>query len=147
MGASDTFSLPDALITRLHLLRRQRRGKKLRLRGKVIRASLSKSDKDRIFRKTKGRCHICGGIIKGKWQADHVFAHALGGDHNPDNYLPAHEICNNYRWFYEPEEIQWILKLGVWLRTQIEKATPIGRLAAEGFCAHERRRAGRRKKL
>ena len=62
-----------------------------------------------------------------------------------DNYLPAHAVCNNYRWFYGAQECQWILKLGVWLRTQIERKTSVGRMAATAFCAHERARASRSK--
>jgi 5-methylcytosine-specific restriction endonuclease McrA len=83
-------------------------------------------------------------LIEGRWEADHVFSHSLGGQNAADNYLPAHTICNNYRWFYGTEEFQWILKLGVWLRTQIEKETKLGRLAAEAFCSRDRLRAGRR---
>jgi hypothetical protein len=41
--------------------------------------------------------------------------------------------------------MQWILKLGVWLKTQIEKVTEVGQMAAKAFCAHEKRRAARRK--
>ena len=48
------------------------------------------------------------------------------------------------RWFYGTEEFQWILKLGVWLRTQIEKETALGRLAAKAFCSYDCTRAGRR---
>jgi hypothetical protein len=33
----------------------------------------------------------------------------------------------------------------VWMRTQIENATPVGRGAGQEFCQHERRRSGRRK--
>jgi hypothetical protein len=62
-----------------------------------------------------------------------------------DNYLPAHKTCNNYRWHYSPEEFQIILKLGVWLRTQIEKETTIGKAAGAAFVAHDLRRAARRK--
>jgi hypothetical protein len=32
----------------------------------------------------------------------------------------------------------------VWLRTKIENEQPIGQAAGEQFCAHERRRKGRR---
>ncbi len=73
-----------------------------------------------------------------------MFSHSLGGRHEADNYLPAHSICNNYRWFYGTEEFQWILKLGVWLRTQIEKETVLGRLAAKAFCTYDCIRAARR---
>jgi len=108
--------------------------------------ALSKRERDTVLRKTGGRCHICGGEIAGKkWQADHVSAHGTGGKHKVENYLPAHSICNNYRWHYGAEEFQWILKLGVWMRTQIEKETAIGEVVAQQFCSYERKRHRRRK--
>jgi hypothetical protein len=95
---------------------------------------------------TGKRCHICGGKIVGdKWQADHVLAHSGGGLHALDNYLPAHALCNNYRWDYSAEEFQHILKLGVWIRTQIERGTPVGKMAARQFLSHEKSRLKRRK--
>jgi 5-methylcytosine-specific restriction endonuclease McrA len=145
MGASNIFGSSDDFAARLRSLRQGRRDRKLELRSHVVRKPLSRLERDKIFMKTAGRCHICGGLIEGEWQADHVFSHSLGGQHTADNYLPAHPICNNYRWFYGTEEFQWILKLGVWLRTQIETQTALGRLAAKAFCAHDRIRAGRRK--
>lgn len=144
MKAPAAFETDGAFASRLRLLHRARRNQKLQVRGQVSRRGLSRAERDHIFAKTAGRCHVCGGPIEGPWQADHVFSHSLGGKHAADNYLPAHAICNNYRWFYGAEEFQWILKLGVWLRTQIERGTKLGRMAAKAFCAYERRRAGRR---
>src|SRR5690242_11853497 len=95
------------------------------------RRSLSALQRAEIFQKTAGRCHICGGIIEGAWQADHVLAHSGGGTHVSDNYLPAHSLCNSYRWDYSSVEFQQILKLGVWLRTRIERKTQVGKLAAK----------------
>jgi hypothetical protein len=63
-----------------------------------------------------------------------------------DNYLPAHSSCNGYRWFYGPEEFLWILKLGVWIRTLIERETPLGQQAATAFWKHDCIRAARREK-
>jgi hypothetical protein len=74
-----------------------------------------------------------------------AIAYGGGGGHAADNYLPAHALCNNYRWDYGADEFQQILKLGVWLRTQIERKTPLGLLAAKSFLAHETVREGRRK--
>ena len=54
-------------------------------------------------------------------------------------------ITAKSNWHYDPEEFQWILKLGVWLRTQISRRTKIGRDAARSFCGHDRHRATRRK--
>ena len=59
-----------------------------------------------------------------QWKADHVLAHSSGGVHSPENYLPAHALCNGYRWDYDPEEFQWLLKIGVWARRQMERAVP-----------------------
>lgn len=144
MSASDTFKSGAEFGKRLRSLRRLRRRRKMETRDQLVRRSLSRVERNQILRKTGGRCHICGGLIEGRWEADHVFSHSLGGQHEADNYLPAHKICNNYRWFYGTEEFQWILKLGVWLRTQIEKETTLGQAAAEAFCSRDRLRAGRR---
>jgi hypothetical protein len=134
--AAELRSLRTALRSRVKANRAQR--------GR--RAVLTKRGRAEVLRKTGGRCHICGGLIDGdKWDADHVMAHATGGTHAADNYLPAHAICNGYRKHYESDEFQWILKLGVWLRTQIANDEPLGVIAAKKFCEKERSRAGRKK--
>jgi hypothetical protein len=83
----------------LKRLRAQREG--LKAASKLPdrkRSTLSSDERDAILRKTDGRCHVCGGLIEGPWQTDHVLAYSSGGDHSVDNYLPAHRTCNNYRW-------------------------------------------------
>ena len=120
---------PEALVARIRALRQERAQRKDDTRGqKPVRQSLSPAERDAVLAKTDARCHICGGEIDPQetWNADHVLAHSGGGEHHLDNYLPAHGTCNNYRWDYLGEEMQYILKLGVWLRTQIEKETPAG---------------------
>jgi len=109
------------------------------------RQRLSARERQHILSKTGSRCHICGGIIDGEWDADHVLSHSKGGEHSVDNYLPAHKMCNNYRWHYLAEEFQEIMKLGVWVRTQIERNTKIGNQAAEKFVRYEMQRVARRK--
>lgn len=121
----------------------------LRVKSKALdptrRKSLTSKERDLILQKTGKRCHICGGKIKrGEiWQADHILAHTHGGKHSIENYLPAHSVCNNYRWHYGAEEFQWILKLGVWTRTQIEDRTSLGIALAEKFIKYERNRISR----
>jgi len=111
------------------------------------RQSLSPSERARIKAKTAGLCHICGGPINGSaWNADHVRAHSAGGTHRADNYLPAHPLCNKYRWDYSAEEFQLILKLGVWMRTKIELRKAFVGEAAAAFLAHERTRLDRQRK-
>jgi hypothetical protein len=147
MPADQVFSDVSALAGALRALHAQRRGRVISGRSdRARRVVLTKADRGKVLGKTDSRCHICGGTINAdEWQADHVLACSTGGAHSVVNYLPAHSICNNYRWHYDAEEFQWILKLGVWLRTQIEKKTIIGQEVGQKFCEHERRRAGRRK--
>ncbi|MGE3407588.1 MAG: HNH endonuclease [Pirellulales bacterium] len=136
------------LARRLKRLHGKRKRKKERVNEAGIkRRSLTESQRGEILRMTGSRCHICGGkIIDGQpWQADHVFAHAHGGQHTSDNYLPAHKLCNNYRWFYGAEEFQWILKLGVWFRTQVEHEDAQAIALAERFVKYDNHRRTRRK--
>jgi 5-methylcytosine-specific restriction endonuclease McrA len=147
MSASNRFPDSNSFPAELRRLHAQRNSSAATRRAKPARRpALTKSERDAVLKKTDSRCHVCGGLIEGNaWQADHVFAHSAGGIHTVGNYLPAHSLCNNYRWNYGTTEFQWILKLGVWLRTQIATETTIGRAACEAFCAHERRRQMRRK--
>jgi len=108
---------------------------------------LSSSERLQVLEKTANRCHICGGQIEDVWEADHVLAHSGGGEHSVDNYLPAHRICNNYRWDYISQEFQEILRMGVWLRNEVEIQSPIGKQAGEAFIKKEKRRLDRRKKV
>ena len=89
--------------------RREKEKSKRKTKGPK-RLSLKPDERKFILSKTKSRCHICGGLVGNRWQADHVLAHSAGGNHSPDNYLAAHPVCNNYRWDYLPEEVELILK-------------------------------------
>jgi hypothetical protein len=109
----------------------------------IVRSGVTPAQRRIIFAKTAGRCHICGGMIDGQWHADHVLAHSTGGAHSVDNYLPSHSVCNNYRWHYSAEEFQLILKLGVMVRTMVEKGVRPGPDIAEAFVKHEGKRIGR----
>ena len=147
MNATTLAQTPELFAEYLHELRLKRRLLKRGVEaGKVRRQALSKTQRLAILEKTGRRCHICGGAIDGKWHADHVLAHSGGGQHAADNYLPACALCNNYRWDYIAEEFQQILKLGVWVRTLVEKKTPLGLKVAQRFLAHEMRREGRQKR-
>ena len=147
MGATRLFKNADQFATYLATLRRKRRKRELEIRSRgPKRQSLTPSERQTIMKKTGGRCHICGEEIQGKWSADHVSPRAQGGSHGTDNYLPSHPICNQYRWFFGPEEFQWILKLGVWFRTQIQRKKPAALILADGFLLHEKSRDRRRRK-
>ena len=75
-----------------------------------------------------------------------MLAHSTGGPQQLDNYLPAHQLCNNYRWNYMPEEFQWVLKIGVWARLVMEKSQ-LGQQMARQFCGYEKARVRRRKSV
>jgi len=137
---------PERLRDRFVWLRSEREQQKSANRAGRRRGRLSEADRQVVLAKTGGRCHICGGEIgEQEWEADHVLAHSGGGGNNTDNYLPAHATCNNSRWDYLPEEVQFILKLGVWARTQVETSTPVGRMIEERFTKHEATRTARRR--
>jgi 5-methylcytosine-specific restriction endonuclease McrA len=146
MPADEVFADFAAFAVALRELHIERREQVVSYRTKRLpRGHLTNRHRRAILEKTSSRCHICGGIITDRdWQADHVLAHGTGGEHSLDNYLAAHSTCNNYRWHYTAEEFQWILKLGVWARTEIERQTRIGRHIGEKFCEKEVRRAQRR---
>ena len=109
--------------------------------------SLTKGKRYAIWDKTDGNCHICGrNVDKDKFEADHVKTYSIGGKNNVENFLAACRTCNNYRWHYSPEEIQWILKIGVWAKTKIDHNDKIGNIIAENFIKKEVERENRRKK-
>ena len=128
------------LITNLKLIRR---------RDKIIgvkRSSLTKKQRELVLAKTNSHCHICGiEISQNNFQADHVKSHCMGGEHKEHNYLPSCFTCNNYRWHYSSEEIQIILKLGVWAKTKIMNDPMFGLEVANNFVKHEMSLRKRRK--
>ena len=134
---------PHTLRDRLNELRANRRAQK-KVLGRKNRRALNRSERATILSFTDGKCHICGGDVGEKWQADHVRAHSAGGKHSLDNFLAAHPSCNNYKWDYLPEEIQIIQRLGVWAKTQIERGTRIGGEIEDRFSKYEAHKNSRR---
>jgi 5-methylcytosine-specific restriction endonuclease McrA len=92
-----------------------------------IRRSLRQQGRDQVYAKTNGHCHICGGRLDKEWTADHVVPHAADGPHALDNYLPACSVCNRLRWHYTPEDIRYILELGIYARREVKKQSQLGR--------------------
>ena len=114
--------------------------------GMRQRQSLSKAQRREVHSKTDGRCHICGcDVPVDNFEADHVKNHTSGGECLVENFLPSCRTCNNYRWHYLPQELQWILKIGVWAKTHMSKKTSIGEDMLSEFVRHDVTREGRRK--
>lgn len=107
---------------------------------------LNKEQRKIVFEKTDGLCHVCGCTLDiADFEADHVKPNSQGGTNVVDNFLPACSKCNNYRWNYSPEEIQWVLKLGVWLKTKIQVRSEQGLEIAKEFLEDEIKREARRR--
>lgn len=145
MKTSKLFESPEKFAAHLHKLCSDRMNEKQGFRDQVTRKAPSAALREEILAKTAGMCHICGDKLEDSWHADHISHHSKRGPHEVANYLPAHPQCNSSRKGFDPEEIQWIMKLGVWLRTQIQNETDLGKNAAVKFLAHERTRHSRRK--
>lgn len=131
---------------RLQKLRGKRRtyNKAWKERHKGRRA-LTDEERPRVLEKTGGTCHLCGGKIQEiAWHLDHVFPISPGGQDGPDNYLPAHALCNAYKLDNSSEDFQWLLKLGSWIRHEIEEGSRTGIAAAKAFTTPDEHRRGRR---
>ncbi len=145
-GDLNPFRKEEDLARRLCALRVQREEAQKRA-VKVPRKALKHEERAAILAKTGGRCHICGGLIAedSDWEADHILRRCVGGDNQSDNYLPAHGLCNTYRWDHLPEEVQWVLKIGVWARKRMEGNSDMGRKMLHLFFQNEKRRERRRR--
>jgi len=96
--------------------------------------------------KTDSHCHICGIELGQKgFHADHVKPHSTGGIHAESNYLPSCSTCNKLRWNYSPEEIQVILKLGVWAKSKVLDGSDLALVIANEFVKHDMKLRKRRK--
>ncbi len=121
---------------------------RVRRRRRFRRRALSEADRAVIRAKTKGCCHICGGRLGERWVADHVVAHAGGGEPSLDNLLPACRVCNGLRWHWTATKIRKILQLGIYANREIRNLTPLGKELQALYrrrTAENQRRQGRRR--
>ena len=130
----------ETLIEKLRELKATRNDN----RSKEIRKSPTQSMRKYIFQKTGGKCHICGGNLDKGWHADHVLPHASGGQDSVENFLGSCSVCNMARWYFCPEEIRLILKLGRIAQTEIRKGTKRGKFIAQKYIAEEEQRRKRK---
>lgn len=90
-------------------------------------------EKKIIFDKTNGLCHICGNALSPE---KYSITYSLLFNEQ-DQPLPACKSCKTFHDNYLSDEIKWIIKLGLWAKTQIEYETEIGQLLAEEFIDYE----------
>ena len=140
-----TIKTGKGLINLVHSLREIRWKANGRVKGKK-RSSLTKAQRQRILEKTNSRCHVCGVEIHlNGFHADHVKTHSSGGEHKENNYLPSCQTCNSYRWHFASEELQIVLKLGVWAKGKMLRKSELGSQIANEFVKHEMKVRKRRK--
>lgn len=109
------------------------------------RPSLSNTERKRVKAKTGGRCHVCGGSLRGKWYVDHVRPRARGGPDREDNYVPCCGICNGARRHRRSRTIRKILQLGAYLLPELKRRTALGKEVVALFT--ERRKKNRMRRL
>lgn len=98
---------------------------------RALRQSLSKTQRAAVRAKTGNTCHVCGILIEGEGQVDHIVPHSHGGMGALDNYLPICKSCNRLRWNYSPDVFKLVIQLGVFAKDQIRRSTPLGRQIAK----------------
>jgi hypothetical protein len=143
-GDAQLPSCPEDLANRLRQLRKERHDQDRLTR---MRSRARAEQRPEILNKTGSRCHICGGEIPtdSYWEADHVYPEAAGGDSKTDNFLAAHGLCNTAKWDHRGEEFQWVLKIGVWAKKQMEGRTVLGQQMLQLFWEREQQRVKRQK--
>lgn len=101
-----------------------------KIRNPPRRRALTPDERREIWKKTGGRCHLCGDSIgkcgSGRWQADHVVPHVLSGKQSIDNYLPICRECNGLRWSHGPKLLRLIMRMGVYAKHEIRHGRPLG---------------------
>lgn len=62
----------------------------------TTRRHISTTARVRIFERTGGVCHLCGGRIHAgeQWDAEHPTALAMGGSDKEEDLRPAHAKCH-----------------------------------------------------
>ena len=107
--------------------------------------SLSLAVRKRIRSKTGGRCHVCGGPLGPKWEADHIRPRARGGMDMESNYLPACGVCNATRWNRSSKVIRRMLQLGMYLLPEIRSNSNLGKAALAHYKTRRRKNKARRR--
>jgi 5-methylcytosine-specific restriction endonuclease McrA len=110
--------------------------------------SLDSDARKRILAKTGGRCHVCGEPLGKEWSADHVQPRARGGEDAEANFLPACRTCNAARWHRRPRVIRRMLRLGVYLLSEVDRGSTLGNRVRDYYLDRRKhnkaRREGRR---
>lgn len=120
-----------------------RRLKSERIAIKAIKQSstTSKLEKKEIFDQTNGICHICGIHLK----IDKFSITTSISTNSEIKKMPACLTCKKNYDKYLPDEIRWAMKIGLWIKTQIEFETDLGNEVALRIVEEEKYRESKRK--
>jgi hypothetical protein len=130
----DDMKILSAELRRLSSLRKK-------IADKLESKKFSKEEKKEIYLKTNGFCHVCGIEIS---SASFSITTSINNSNN-FIFFPACKSCKRIHDNYLPEEIQWILKIGLWAKTQIEYETDIGKNISTELVEQAKYRESKRK--
>jgi 5-methylcytosine-specific restriction endonuclease McrA len=103
--------------------------------------SISKRLKTEIFELTNGVCHICGVHLT----IDNFSITTAPNAESEIQKMPACLSCKKIYDKYLPDEIRWAMKIGLWIKTQIEFETELGKEIALRVIEEEKYRESKRK--
>jgi 5-methylcytosine-specific restriction endonuclease McrA len=63
-------------------------------RARMVGAYVEDVDRDQVWRRYAGTCHLCGLPAGTDWQLEHVVPLASGGAHSYQNAAVSHPFCN-----------------------------------------------------
>lgn len=118
-----------------------KKSKRAETRKKASRLAVRGKARAAVRAKTGGKCHVCGGGLGDRWQADHVVPLNQGGESKADNYLPICAVCNRLRWGYKPEALRLIIRFGIFAKQEIRHKTQLGEELIKLFEIASRRTA------
>lgn len=101
----------------------------------------SKQQKEEILDSTNSVCHMCGIHLT---IDDFSITSSIGVDF-VEKKMPACLSCKKIYDRYLPDEIRWAMKIGLWVRTQIDFETDLGNEIALRIIEEEKYRESRRK--
>lgn len=71
-----------------------------RRRARVAGAYVEDVDRKLVWFRDAGVCHLCGLLVTGDWQLEHVVPLAMGGAHSYQNTAVSHPACNQSKNHY-----------------------------------------------
>lgn len=110
--------------------------------GKTPRRGFTAAQRRAVAEDWSGACSACETALSGAWHIDHVIPLALGGRHEPGNWVPICVDCHKAK---TRGDVKAIAKVARIIRRETEGPKP-SRLRSRGF-THSRRFDGTIRRL